>query len=455
MRRNGTKTCFHVCTGEGNRRGVVLMLTVVVLVILATICYTLSARLARLRRRQQYMIDYQKSRYACDSAMKFAMTVMKGVPLSLAARQDEPDFSDIFMMDHEQYEQFKAEWAERKAQEMLLEEEDETSDSAPASDTRSLSEGLDPSDPNASSGVEMFMSGADTIDSNSIEIPGPYGPQWPLIHEPIEFEMGDSTVTIRIEDENAKMPLTWAMTSNLSNNLRAEAAFETFCEWMQMDVPEIDTLKDQVAEMSKYKRFSLSLKPVTYTERTQVKTTRRSTSTRLRTSRSRSSSPGRSTTRTRTVKKTRPAIAHATDFAKLLHSSLLDTERLAWAIPNTGYRSESPLKYLALWGSQRININTAPRHVLEAAFTFGGDAREIAHEIILMRQEKPIKDIAELKNKLYGYNDSIRKVEPYITTKSKFFAVKVTARTGVARASSVATMIREGRNVQRIAVLAD
>ena len=454
MRRCGTKTCFHICTGQGNRRGIVLMLTVVVLVILATICYTLSARLARLRRRQQYMIDYQKSRYACDSAMKLAMTVMKEVPISLAERQDEPDFSDIFMMDHEQFEQFKAEWAERKALEMEMEMamEEETSDGKPAFETRSLSEGLDSSDPNFTEGVEMFMPDADTIDANSIEIPGPYGPEWPLIHEPIEFEMGDSTVTISIEDENAKMPLTWAMTSDAAGNRVAEAAFEVFCEWMQMDVSEIDTLKGQVAEMSKYKQFALSLKPVVYTERTRVKTTPRSTSRRQRTSKGRLS---RSKTTTRTVKKTRPAIAHATDFAKLLHSSLLDTERLAWAIPNTGYRNESPLKYLALWGSRRVNINTAPRHVLEAAFTFGGDAREIAHEIILMRQEKPIKDIDELKTKLYGYNDSIRKVEPYITTTSKFFAVRVTARTGVARASSVATMVREGNNVQRIAVLAD
>ncbi len=242
MRRYGTKTCFHVCTGEGNRRGIVLMLTVVVLVILATICYTLSMRLTRLRRRQQYMIDYQKSRYACDSAMKFALTVMKEVPLSLAARQNEPDFSDIFMMDHEQFEQFKVEWAERKALEMAMEEE--ISDGMSAFDTPSLSEGLDPSDPNFFKGVETFMSDIDTIDSNSIEIPGPYGPQWPLIHEPIEFEMGDSTVTIRIEDENAKMPLTWAMTSNVRKNLLAEDAFVVFCEWMQMDGFEIETLKE-------------------------------------------------------------------------------------------------------------------------------------------------------------------------------------------------------------------
>ena len=160
MRRCGTKTCFRMYTGQGDRRGVVLMLTVVVLVILATICYTLSARLARLRRRQQYMIDYQKSRYACDSAMKLAMTIMKEVPLSLAERQDDPDFSDVFMMTHEEFEQFKTEWAQQQAEKMMLEEG--------TFDTPSPSENLDPSDPNFSDPADMFTAILDTIDSNSI-----------------------------------------------------------------------------------------------------------------------------------------------------------------------------------------------------------------------------------------------------------------------------------------------
>jgi len=279
-------------------------------------------------------------------------------------------------------------------------------------------------------------------------IPGPYGAEWPLVRAPIEFDIGDSHIVIRIEDENAKMPLIWAMTTDASKNREAEAAFEIFCEWMQMQPSEIEELKQQVGEMSRYKQFTLELKPVTYTEQTEVVNRALPTSRNSRTSR-----PTISRTTSRTVKKTRPAIAHTTDFAKLLHSSVLDTDRLAWAIPDTGDRYEAPLKYLALWGSQQVNINTAPRHVLEAAFTFGGDAREIANEIILMRQEKPFKDIEELKTKLYQYSDSIRKVEPYITTRSTFFAVKVTATTGSAKASAVATVVREGTNVQRIAVL--
>jgi hypothetical protein len=235
------------------------------------------------------------------------------------------------------------------------------------------------------------------------------------------------------------------ITTSSEINRQAMAAVQNFCEWMQMSPSEIEQLIAETDRIAEYKQFSVSMEPVTYTEKTQV------TTSPLRNVRS--SRTARPTTSTRIVKKTRPAIAHTTDFAMLLHSSMIDTEKLAWAIPDTGDRYESPLKYIALWGSQRVNINSAPRHVLEAAFTFGGDAREIANEIIQLRRVEPFKSIDQLKEKLYGYNDSIRKAEPYICTTSKFLSVRVVASTGGAKVSSVATVIREGTAVQRIAIL--
>jgi hypothetical protein len=406
-----------------NRRGFALLLTVVILVVLTTVCYTLSARLGSLKQRQQYMINYQQSRYACDSAMKYILKNAAKVQLKLADRKDEPDFSDLFTMNQEEYEEMIVEWALIKAEIAATEADAADADNA-----------------------DMYSEEEIYIDPNSIVVPGPYGPDWPLVQEPIEFEIGDSQVTITIADENAKMPLTWAITTDPRVNRQARAALDNFCEWMQMDIFEIEELQKQAEDIGQYKQFTISPKPISYTEKTQVKTTPRISSSR----RSRSTRP---TTSTRIVKKTRPAIAHTTDFAKLLHSSLLDTDKLAWAIPDTGDRYESPLKYMALWGSQRVNINTAPRHVLEAAFTFGGDAMEIAQEIIQMRKEEPFKDIKDLKTRLYGYNDSITKTEPYICMQSKFLSITVTARTGSATVSSVATVIKEGRAAQRIAVL--
>jgi hypothetical protein len=41
-------------------------------VVLTGLVYGLVSRISLVRHRQQYMIDYQNARYACDSGMKYA-----------------------------------------------------------------------------------------------------------------------------------------------------------------------------------------------------------------------------------------------------------------------------------------------------------------------------------------------------------------------------------------------
>ncbi len=108
---------------------------------------------------------------------------------------------------------------------------------------------------------------------------------------------------------------------------------------------------------------------------------------------------------------------------------------------------------MGMWGTMKININTAPRHVLEAAFIFGGDEVPIAEEIIQRRREEPFKDIQDLKKALFRYSDSIGRCEKFITTVSRFFTIKVTVVSGVAKASSVIAITKDGEKVQRIAVI--
>ncbi len=146
-------------------------------------------------------------------------------------------------------------------------------------------------------------------------------------------------------------------------------------------------------------------------------------------------------------------MAHATDFSKLFHSALIDRETLARPIGQKALPDESPLKYLALWGSQRINVNTAPRHVLEAAFTFGGDPVELVEKIIQKRKTEPIKKIEDLKDSFYGDSEMITRAQDYLTTTSNFFSIKVVSQSGNARATAVATVIKEGKNVERLAIL--
>ncbi|MGD8501381.1 MAG: hypothetical protein PVJ86_12085, partial [Phycisphaerales bacterium] len=61
------------------RPGIVLLVTLVLLVVLATLGYTLSSRVAAQRHRNQYIIDYSKARYGCDSAVKYALATMEEI----------------------------------------------------------------------------------------------------------------------------------------------------------------------------------------------------------------------------------------------------------------------------------------------------------------------------------------------------------------------------------------
>jgi type II secretory pathway component PulK len=101
----------------------------------------------------------------------------------------------------------------------------------------------------------------------------------------------------------------------------------------------------------------------------------------------------------------------------------------------------------------KVNVNTAPRHVLEAAFTFAGDQVQIAEEIIQRRRIEPFTDIQDLRTSLFRYSDSIGKCEKYITTSSRFFTIKVTAVSGAAKASTVIAITKDGKIVKRIAVI--
>jgi type II secretory pathway component PulK len=100
----------------------------------------------------------------------------------------------------------------------------------------------------------------------------------------------------------------------------------------------------------------------------------------------------------------------------------------------------------------QVNINSAPRNVLEAAFTFGGDAQQIANEIIKKRREKPFADIEATKKELFRFSASIDKCAPYITTNSNVFSIHVTAVNGVAKVSAIVVVMRNGGKLQKVAV---
>lgn len=444
MNRTGRKKC-----GVDSNRGIVLMVTLVLLVVLSTVGYALSGRLAAQRHRDHYIIDYQAARYGCDSAIKYALAVLEDMNNPrLISRPNEPDFSDLFWKSEEEYREYLADWA-AKMQLGVSDMNQGLSDINDINGVNNLFEANGVGDINGFNDINKVNdfngvgSITDVNDVNFVVVRGPYGPAWPFVTEPVEFEIGSTTVRIEIEDENAKYPIGWAILADEDVLREAEAGLETFCEWMNVESEQVDALKEQLEEISEIKPFKLEFKPIKIVER-------RATATR---SRSRTRRGRRRVSQRRTIRKTIPASVHVADFAKLFHSGLIDTDMLARPTIESESRNESALRYMGMWASSKVNINTAPRHVLEAAFTFGGDADKISEEIIQRRRIKPFDDVEELRKSLLSYSDSIERCAKYITTTSNFFTIRVTATSGVAKASAVIAITKEGKKMGKVAVL--
>jgi len=410
-----------------DRSGIVLLVTLVLLVVLSTLGYTLSTRVAAQRHRDQYIIDYSSARYGCDSAVKYALATLEDIDPELISRPNEPDFSDLFCISEAEYQEILEQWS--------IENQLTTFNGG-----KSFNDMIDITDVDDIGSDEFGLGGFDSY--GSLTISGPYGSPWPFVTEPVEFEVGSAKVRIEIEDENAKYPLGWALLNDGKVKREAEAGFETFCEMTGLDAEKIDALKTELNEIGQIKMFAVKFKPKMRTIRTPIKTTTKTSS---------------KTPRTRVTRKTIQVNAQiseqVTHFAEIFHSSLIDTEALAEPTIVGPDRKESALKYMGMWGSMKVNVNTAPRHVLEAAFIFGGDEVKIAEEIIQQRRIEPFADIQDLKTELFRYSDSIGRCENYITTVSRFFTIRVTAVSGVAKASSVIAITKDGAKVKRIAVI--
>ena len=417
------------------KSGIVLLITMVVLLVLATLGYVLASRVASQRHRDSYSIDYTNACYARDSALKYALAALEDLNnVNLISRPNELDFSDLFHLSEQEYSQLVEQWVMELAKKQAASE---------GLDKSGITEtSLEANDSNGKYTADSNL--AEPNDSNQVKIRGPYGPSWPFVTEPVEFEIGSTHIKIETEDENAKYPAGWAIIDNEKVQRESQAGMQTFFEWMGYDSDRIKTVGDQLKQIASIKPFKVEFKPAV--QRTAI-TTETPIPGR------RGARAKRTTYKTTEVSPTEATTVQTSDFSKLFHSSLLDLQKLAEPTIISETRKESALKYMGLWGTTQVNINSAPRNVLEAAFTFGGDAQQIADEIIKKRREKPFENIEELKKELFKFSSSIDKCKPYITTSSNVFSIHVTAVNGVAKVSAIVVVMKNGGKFERISVL--
>ncbi len=452
------------------RRGVILLITLVILVILSTLGYTLCAQVAARRHRDQYVIDYCIARHACASGLKYALASAGSIQFGLVSRPNEPDFSDVFALSEPDYQKLLAQVAAKLAADSNLVDQslgatlgtEKSQDKAITKSAKKTAKKTskkklagfgDANNINDVNDVNDFDSNSGSFtDPKLLKIRGPYGPPWPLVTEPVEFEVGSAKVKIEIEDENAKYPLGWVMIADEKLKPLIGASWSTFCEWMGYTSQEIGLLTESLGKIGATKPFKTEFKLEAEPADAQPPATRITRPP-----------PGTGTTAVRRTVPRKPVTVEQQidrqnrEYASLLHSSLIDRDLLLRPSIVSDTRKECAMKYLGLWGTRHVNVNTAPRQVLEAALTLGSvaNAPKIAAAIIERRQTKPVTDVNELKQAVPRYSSAIDDCKNFITTTSTVLTIRVTAFSGVAKVTAVAAVNKVGDKMQPIAIVSE
>lgn len=394
--------CLSVDNDRRRSSGLALLLTLIILVIMAAAAYSVSATVSMFRHRTRHIVDNTNLIYAGDSALRFAVQFASDLEPYLVSRPNEPDFSDLFSMSDEHIEQLIARFAEQYP------------DAAGSAN-----------DANDSSGPKGSV-----IAGPGRLIRGPYGPPWPLVSDPVELKIGPVDLTIEIEDENAKFPICWLLMTDQSLARSLNAGFQTLCEWMDYSTSQIQAIRQQVAQIAKIKPYRQVIAAIPPRPIPQPLPTAAHPRPDIR-SLSRSD-------------------RDIMDLIALLHSQLLDHRLLARPVITGQDRRESLARYIGLWCAEQVNINTAPRHVLEATLAFVGNAANISEAIIQARRIQPFKDLADVRKRLTGYADALERCSRFITFNSNTFSIRVTACCGTARSVVTVGIIKSGKSVKVI-----
>ena len=450
-----------ITSKQVHSQGAALVFALIALAVLTSLAFTLTSTLAGRKHRQQYLIDHQAAKYACDSATKYAMDKMGELKVEYAQRNDQPDFSDLFWMNKEEYESMLQSWAEQ-IDEKKLEESQSKKKEKSVKDNEKKAEaqgnkgnvqeagladmlllfGL--ADPNMMDDDQMYKA----TDPNTLAVPGPYGPVWPLVAKAQELEIGNVKVTVTIEDENAKLPILLAMSGDEETKREREACFMSFFEWMGAEKEDVDIFFESADSATMRKKFTKKLKDIQITKQEPVET---SVSEKSRRGTSRSS---KKTARTKMTTTKRPEIKHMTDYVFVLDAEF-DKISLGRVLSEFDGKKESLLKYMGVYGSSQINVNSAPRHVLEAVLNYGGDSDSIADQIIIERQVKPFKNYDDLKERLFRYSDSLEKCKDMLVTDSIYFSVHIRAVSGGAVVENVCVVMKIKNAVTKIATISN
>lgn len=357
-----------------------MLMTLVVLVILASVIVQFQADTNLLVRASRYRQEKVQCTYAAESGMIIGSHLIqevfkKPVTTSLAA-----------------------------------EGTGEVTNLNPYGDPNDPNAFYDPNDPNS---MSMQLTAAD--------------PESPFLVYRKTIEVGEATVEIEIHDENAKWPMLWVLTSPFENDRDGKLTRENLKllgDWLGADGEVMQEAAELTRELGK--KIKIPTSDIT-----------------VATTKSRSSdgkTAGKSSRSRRTVQKKRIGYQKRLaerdsrylamgQFASQWQDAILHTAE--YEVLKKEMRQEEPvLEYLGIWGNTKVNVNNASAEVLQAALEPVGITAEVAQAIVEQRKTKPIGTITALNDLLPSDNQLREALGSLADVKSDTFSIHVTARLG-------------------------
>lgn len=364
------------------RQGMALLLTLMVLVILATVMVQFQVDAALFMRSSNYQLEKQQCRYAAESGLVIASNILQE-----KIRSGEVMTGDALT--------------------------NPLAGENPALDLSGLAEllGNDPNlmaDPNTMADPNGTPVLLELVSSDSVVV---------LFEK--ELDVGDAEVTIEIHDEHAKWPMLWMMPQNSpfsKNTNESDKLFKDLTGFIAADPDDSSRLLKLTKDLGR----SIKLPPAEFTVNKSRSTRRRGRAVRRRRVRG-------YTKRLEEARQKREGMAL---FAQSFYTTINEQSEYATLKQPMTEREVSLVDYFGFWGHNRININTAPVEIIQAAFAPLGLTESQAQAIVSYRQQQKFTQLSDIR-KVEGIERPLaQSIMPLCLTRSETFSVKITARIG-------------------------
>jgi len=368
---------------QSERRGFTLLLTLMMLILLAGLIVQFQLDTSLQVRAGEYRIQELQCRYAAESALVVATQLI---------RQKQ-----------------------KEIRELSIKPISEDEESSPGDEEETIEE--DPcqvNDPNSVEEGEEYdlREGSEVMEEEKES----------FLFQRETVNVGTAKVEIKIYDENSKLPIQWVLHSPIeSPRSKKNQPLNELAKDLQAGKPAAVLADSLVHSIEKSVKVP---PPDKYIYHRSMGRRRRGSTWRIKSSRRALTKELRHKDPEKYFRQT------MTMYAREWKDELQNDSKYEPLLTPLQNQPGSLADYLGVWGHKKININTASREVMMAAFAPLGFTWEMADEIVEYRQKRPFKSTGYLIKIDSLSRSLVYPLRHLGTASSDTFTVHVRARVG-------------------------